>query len=279
MALTGGAAFYERSKCLFEDGTLITASSGDPAAPRCLDRNPVNYWRSSGSDDATTETLEITFTEEMTFNRIFLIDHNFKAYNIQYWNGAAYVDFTSVVGLDGSLGVLAESAYSKDTSYYEFASVTSTKIQLEIDTTQVVDAEKYLNQLVVTTELGTLVGYPEIRDTELSRNIRNEKMLSGRTLSIKSDESMKVKFDFRNYPASLSNDIDLIFRLHDLDATFMLWICGGRYGSNYFRKQLRGYRLRDLIPVELTQSLKPIYSDNVYVNTVNFSASFEETVG
>lgn len=279
MALTGGIAFFSRSKCLVQDGTVITASSGQAAADRCLDRNPLSYWRSVGSSDAVTETIEIEFTEAMTFDRIFLVDHNFKSYNIQYFNGSIYTHFTSVIGLSGSMANITETVYARDTSYYEFTQVTSTKIRIQVTTTQTTNAQKSLNQVIVTSELGTLQGYPVIKSPELNRNLQNQKMLSKRTLSFKSDETFKVQLDFKDYPNRLSDDVDLMFELHDTDDTFLIWICGGRFGSNYFRKTLRGYRLRDVIAVQMVSALKPVYSDNVYVNQVNFSTQFEEAVG
>lgn len=278
MALTGGCAFYTRSKCLLQDGSTIVASSGTASADRCLDRNPVSYWRSVGSTDATTEELEITFASTQTFNRLFVMDHNWKGFNAKYWNGSAYVDFTSVIGLAGSQASVTETTFSSDTAYYEFAQVTATKIRIQVTTTQVANAQKYAAQVIVCSELGTLVGYPDIKDTEVSRNLRTEKMLSGRYLTFKSDDFYKVTLEFKDYPASLSADIDLIFSLQDMEETFLIWLCGGRSGSTYFRKQMRGYRLRDVIPVQLIDTLKPIYSKNVYTNSVNFSAKFQESV-
>lgn len=278
MSITGGIKFFQKSMCLLQDGAIATASSGDASSDRCIDRNPISYWRSVGSNDMTTESIEIEFNEAKTFDRILLQDHNFKAYSVQYFNGSIYVDFTSVVGIGGALASILETAYARDTSYYEFDEVTSTKIKILVDTTQVADAQKYLNQAIVTAEMGTLTGYPEIKNTELARGLRTEKMLSGRMLTFKSDETFRTQLDFKEYPPSLSNDIDLVFSLADTEDTFLIWICGGRTGSPYFRKQMRGYRLRDIIPVQLTASLKPIYSQNVYNNTVNFSAVFQESV-
>lgn len=279
MSISGGIKFFARSKCLLEDGTEITATSGDAAADRCLDRNPISYWRSVGSDDTITEELEIFFTEEKTISRLMLVDHNFKGYNIQWYDGATYQNFTGVVGIGGALASVIETAYGRDTAYYEFTPVTTGRIRIQVTTTQVVDAQKSISQVIATTELGTLAGFPQIKDTELSRNLRTEKMLSGRMLTFKSDEFFKVTLDFKDYPARLSADIDLLFSLHDSEDTFLIWLCGGRVGTPYFSKQMRGYRLRDIVAVQLTDALKPIYSKNVFTNQVNFSAKFQEAVG
>lgn len=276
--ISGGIKFFSRSKCLFQDDTTINCSTGQAAGLFCLDRNPITYWRSVGSNDLTTEELEIVFLGSQTFDRILLLDHNFKEFNIQYFSGGMYVDFSNVLGLNGSLSGIDETTYSRDTSYYEFDAVTTTKIRIQIDTTQVVDVEKYISQVIVASEFGTLVGHPDIKGTELDRQLRNQKMLSGRILSQKSDEVFEVQLDFKDYPPSLSNDIDLMFQLHDIDETFLIWLCGGKFGSSSFRKQLRGYRLRDVFPVQLVSSVKPIYSNNVFVNPVNISVKFQEAV-
>jgi hypothetical protein len=278
MALTGGISFFNRSMCLAADGTTVIASSGDASSSRALDRNPFTYWRTSGSNDTLTETLTVNFTEDKTFNRIFLIDHNFKNFTVEYDVAGVWTDFASVSGINGALANITETNYALDTSYYEFTEVTTGAIRVSIDTTQTANAEKYLNQLIVTSELGTLEGYPEISSVELSRNLRVQKMLSGRVLTQKSDEYFQAELRFRNYPASLSDDIDLAFRLHDLEDNFLVWICGGRQGSTYFRKQMRGYRLKDVIPVQLVKAIEPTYSNSVYVNTVNFNIALQEDV-
>lgn len=278
MAISSGIKFFDKSKCLLQDDTVILASSGNESADRCIDRNPISYWRSTSSDDTITETLEVTFDGLKTFDRILLQDHNFKDYSIQYFNGSIYVDFTNLTSITGNPSTLAETTYALDTSYYEFSEVMSTKILISVTKTQIADAQKYLNQVIVTSELGTLQGYPEIKSPEISRNLRVEKTLSGRASVTKDDDNFKVQLDFKDYPSSLSNDIDLIFSLHDFENTFLIWICGGKVGSSFFRKQMRGYRLRDIFSVKLVQSLKPVYSDNVYVNSVNFSAAFQEAI-
>lgn len=277
MAISGGIKLFERSKCLVQDSTVITTSSNTTAAERMIDRNPVTYWRSVGSDDTITETIEIQFDSDKTFDRLFILDHNLKEYTVQHWNGASYVNFTSVVGLDGALGSITHTTYARDTSYYEFAEVTSARIRIQAVKTQVVDDQKYINQVIVTKELGTFVGYPQIKGTELNRRLRIEKMLSGRVAAFKSDETFSVQLDFKDYPKSLSDDIDLAFRVQDLDAPVLIWLCGGRFGSDYFGKQMRGYRLRDVFNVQMTDAIKPVYSDSVYQNGVNFSLKFQES--
>lgn len=278
MSITGGAKILKRSKCLYADGTSITATSGLTSVPFAIDRNPISFWRSVASDDTVTEELVITFDGDQTIDRLFLVDHNWKDFNVQYDNASVWTHFTSVIGIDGAKANITETAFADDTAYYEFASVTTGSIRIQVTKTMVVDAQKYINQIIVTEELGTLQGFPKIKGTELDRNIRKKQMLSGKVLIQKSEESFAVNLEFDGYPASLSNDIDLLFSLHDREDNFILWLCGGRRGSTYFKKQLRGYRLRDVFTVQMTDTLKPIYTSNIYQNSVNFTAKFEEAV-
>lgn len=274
----GGTKFFKKSKCLFADGATIETTSSVGTGQLALDRNPITYWRSIGSDDTVTESMEVTFAEEITFDRLFLIDHNFKDFSVKYDVAGVWTDFASVVGLSGSQSNIAETSFADDTAYYQFTPVTTTKIQILVTKTQVVDAQKYINQIIVTEELGTLVGFPKIKGTVIDRNLRKDEMLSGKILVQKSEKSFKATLDFDDYPATLSADVDLIFLLQEYEDNFMIWLCGGRRGSQYFRKQMEGYRLRDVYTVQLVAPLDPIYGKNQFHGTVNFTAKFEEAV-
>ena len=171
MAITGGIKFFDKSKTLFADGTTIVAGvSGDPSAEFTIDRNRLSYYRSVGSNDTITETLTITLPSAQTIDRILILDHNWKEFTIKYDSAT---DFTSVVGLDGALGGgISETVFADGTAYYEFDSVSVTStIEIAITKTQVANAQKFVNQIIGTTEIGTLVGYPVVGLSQ-DRNIR-----------------------------------------------------------------------------------------------------------
>lgn len=277
--ISGGIKFFSRSESIFADGTFtVSASSANESVSRAFDRNKVTYWRSTGSNDTVTETITVTWGDAVTFDRLFLIDHNFKEYNVQYDVAGVWTHFASVVGIDGSLANLSETTFSDDTSYYEFTPVTTTGLRIQVVKTQVANEDKYISQVIVTTEMGTLEGYPDVQGIEWDRNERSKKMLSGKTLTLKSEETFKCTLNFKNYPPSLSNDIDLMFQFFDLEETFLVWLCGGRRGSDYFRKQLRGWRLRDVFSMQTVGKISPDYTSNSYVLPVNFKISFVESV-
>lgn len=277
MPITGGAKFFSPNVVLSADGGTITASSGELVAVSAIDKNPITFWNSVGSDDATQEELVLTF-DESQMDRLLLQDFNFKEFNVKYWDGAVWADFTNVVGLDGTKVAVSETAFADDSAYYEFTAVTTTKLRVQVLKTQVVDEEKYLCQVIACTEIATLQGFPQIRTPTHSRNQRNKDMLSGKVLVQKGIDSFQCKIQFENYPPSLSADIDAAMTLFDREDPFLVWLCGGRRGSSYFRYALRGFRLKDVYLMQITKDVGTEYLDSVYVNPVNLQLTLEEHV-
>lgn len=278
--ILGGVKFFEPSKCLAVNGAFGAASNGGAAADYCLDRNPYTYWYTTGSNDSITETLTIDFGSPQVIDRLFLILHNFKHFKVQYYLSGVITDFTNVLGIDGGLSGIAQTNFADDSAYYEFDSVTTQKVVVTIYSTQITNADKFLSQLVVTTEIGTLIGFPVISDISIDRNLKARKTLSGRSSVLKGDENAAFSLQFKSYPSALTYnvDIDLAMELNDRDDPFLVWLCGGRRGTRYFRYTLRGYRLQDLYLMTITKPYKLGYTQSVYVNSLNAQIDLEESI-
>jgi hypothetical protein len=102
MPITGGIKFFDENPALYDNGGGVSASSGQVVANNCIDKLRSTFWTSVGSNDTTAETLTISFGSS-TISRLLLLDHNWKDFTAKYWNGSAFADFTSVIGLDGSV--------------------------------------------------------------------------------------------------------------------------------------------------------------------------------
>ncbi len=279
MAFGGGIKFYNQNKALLDFDTTITATSATESADFAIDRNPFTFWRSVGSTDAVTETLIIAFDVDQTIDRLFLLDHNFKSFTIKYDLAGVFTDFTTVVGIDGALGGgITESTFADSTAYYEVTQVTTPRIEVTITTTQVVDAEKFVSQIIATTELGTLVGFPILKSITQTRNSRVKKMLSGKFNISKSIESAAFRLDFKNYPPRLTADLDLALSLFDRESPFLVWLAGGRRGTDFFTYTLRGFRLKDVLQMQVNRDTKMSYAKNVYLIQVNMQLSLVEHV-
>lgn len=286
MALTGQVAFYKKSKALYADGATITVSTGSDTANYILGTNTYLYWESVGSDDTTTETIEIEFPSASDIDRVFLIDHNFKEFTIQY-DDSGWTDFTNIVGLDGTLaGGISETSFSKDTAYYEFDSVNTTKIKITATKTQTADEEKKLTTCFATEEIGTLQGYPDV-DNSFDRNAQVEKTLSGKYSIIKSYDIIdKIRLKFRVNP--YQNDQDIVEYLYDTDSPFLIWLCGGKYGAaenvdcsstpEWFKIAQKGWDLKDVYQVQTDGQLDTNFYKNIYKLDTVFDMTLREAV-
>lgn len=246
---TGGIKFFEKSQCLSKYGAIATATSSSVNAKNILNYNIFTNWKSVGSDDLTTETIEITF-DQATIDRIFLRDTNFKEFNVKYWDGvSSYIDFTNVEGLDGSLGGgISETTYDKDTAYYEFDEITTTKIQIQATKTQIADQQKYLFNFYCTSEIGTFEGFPSIPREDTDQNASEFKLLSGRTSILKGNRQFEYSMRFNYWP--YKNDYDILQTLFDRQEPFLVWLCGGKYESTDFKFERRNWRLKDIYNVQ-----------------------------
>ena len=277
MAITGGIKFFENVKNLYKDGTTITASTNNPAAKYILDYNKYTMWESIGSSDTVTETIEVTLNGSKDIDRIFLNRINLKDFSIQYWNGSSYSNFTNVVGIDGSVaGGIIETDYSRNAAYYEFDSVSTTKLKITMLKTQVADQEKEITAFLATEEIGTFEGFPRVSKIKHDRNIRATRALSGKRVIQKSYEVTSFKIKFKTYP--LQDDIDIVNDLHEREDSFLVWLCGGRVGTQYFKYENRGYRLEDLYHMQVDRPLTTDYAKGIYVNGVDTDISFIEVV-
>lgn len=279
MAITGHIKFFDKSRCLEKDGATAVASSGTPSATYALDQNTDTVWRSSGSNDLTTETYTFTF-EVQEISRLFIKRMNLKGFTVKYDVSGVWTDFTSVFGLDGSKANISETAFADNTAYYEFAPVTTGSVQITMTTTQVADQEKYFSEVIVTNEIGTFLGFPLTKDIEITRNNRSKKTLSGLYSIQKSIEVASFDIQFKDYPSTAvyNADMDLIMNLHDREEPFLVWLCGGKRGNSFFKYTLRGFRLQDIYQMQVSKAYKLGYTHNIYSAQVNAKVELEQSI-
>ncbi len=264
MSLTGGISFFKNSKALFKDGSVATASSNDALAKNILADNTSIGWFSDGSDDTTIETIVITMPSKVDLDRLFALGHNWKEFTIKYHDGISFVDFTTVIGLNGALGGgIAETVFALDAAYYEFDKVNTDMIEITITKTQVVDEEKFLDRFFATEELGTFEGYPLAVPKYMNNEVA-QKVLSSKFNIQKSIPTEEINMSFKSYPVQA--DYDLIEGLFDGNDPFFVWLCGGRFGEPFFVIDIKGFDLKDLFLMQTKGKFNPKYFKNIYIN-------------
>lgn len=271
MAITGGIKVFEKSSSLLKNGGNASASSGDGAADLILSMNRYLRWDSVGSDDTTAETITITFPLT-TINRLLLIDHNLKDYSITY--GAIATPFSNVVGIDGSKSGIVETAFSEDSSYYEFDEITTNQINITATKTQIADAEKYINMFITTSEVGTFVGYPDAKPS-LDANERRAQVQTGKFITQKNFETFDLSLSIEH---TEQNDVDLINYMYESQEPFLIWLCGGKYGIESFSVELKNWRLKDIYQVQTYKNIKTPFRNNSYLGSPIMSISMAEEV-
>lgn len=104
-----GPLIFEKNKIdLDAPGVVITATDSVATDPGTdfvdllRNRRNENGWGTGGSSDAGNSTLEIVLQDEVAVTDILLVNMNFKAYTLQYWNGSAYVDFSTPINVSNN---------------------------------------------------------------------------------------------------------------------------------------------------------------------------------
>lgn len=246
--------FFEKNKADFSDeAVVLTASQGNDYAERATDRNDATAWMTTGSVDADNTTFEMDFGETKLIDSILLLKHNFKSYEIQYWDGANWVNF----GTD-----IDETNYSADSSFHQFAEIETDAIKLTIRGTQTANEDKYLYHFIATQEIGQFNGWPQIKKPTLSRNRLRTKMLSGK-------ESIREQIGAFSCQLTVttlrdSEDLDLIETLHYQNQGFLVWLSGGDEAQ--FSSVRRGYRLEDLYLCKIAGELVNEFYQGIYAN-------------
>lgn len=256
-----GTKIFNDSKSLARNGASCVASSGATAQDNILNFDKNFAWSSVGSNDSTTETLTITLPEATAITRIYLTGINWKNFNIKY-NGSN--NFSNVTTLDATGGAsIAETNWTKSTAYYEFDSVSVTSITITINTTQTANQQKTCNIFCATTEIGTFSnsGLFQVNPT-IDFNERQETNITNRVFIEKGIETFSCTLS-APYIA-LQADLDIIETMKNSQEDFIVWICGGGYGSDFARLEQKPYRLQDIYRMQVVGSSSANFYNNSY---------------
>ena len=123
---------------------VLTSSHGGTLA-NCYDKNTATQIVTTGANNDATiwdfyvEFYEDSVSQSRTIDTIYIQNHNFKQWDIRYWDGASWV-------------ICAGEHPSSDVdSFVRFTPIKTTKIWLACDQTKTPNAEKRLGELFVGT--------------------------------------------------------------------------------------------------------------------------------
>lgn len=275
--INGGCKFFYKAMNLFKDGTTIDSASSNPdGAKYILDTNQYTQWESISSNDLTEESIVITLPSAKTINRLFMTDFNFKDFDVMYWNGSAWADFANVIGINGEAFTgVSSTAYSMASGYFEFDTVVTSEVRIRVRKTQVADAQKYLTNFLLTKEIGTFTGFPRIEPNS-NRNEEKIKAMSGKFLVQKGFDTTQIKITFKTHPYQA--DIDIVTALYESEDPFLVYPCGGRTGTTYFKISTRSWAVDAIFNMQLVGKVADKFEKGVYTLGVSNSITLEEHI-
>lgn len=232
---------------LIDYANLITVSTGTTSSSYIKDLDRSTKWISSGSDDSTQEFIEVEFDTEQDISRIILMNFNWKQFQIKY-DSSGWQNFTNVYSYktDTAQSSINITNNSSDGRYFEFDSVNTKKIRFYIDKTITADAEKYIYEIYIGSEIGTFIDditskpsdFQATASVKLSQYIQKS---NGGVIKI--DKSDKFKATANLKQISETTDLGIIHNMYDF-GEFAIYLCGG---DGYTLE--RGWRLKDLYHV------------------------------
>jgi hypothetical protein len=243
--MAGTLKFFDKNY-IDSDSVFACTSADETLASNVFDNDMTSKLTSIGSNDATPEVWDITFSVARTFNRLFVGGHNIKAGSLKYWSGAAYVDFSTPI---------AWSNNTASSNYYEFNSVTTTVgLRLTMNTTQVANVQKFIAELRAFVELGTVETDPTSIDLIIQdKSIEHIGSTGGSLLVL---FGKKYQADILFSDAS-DTDVTLFQTLKDAGRPFYIYPGGGVSNVE------RGFRVADMYYVNWVNSFEPKLKSNL----------------
>ena len=259
--INGNIKFFNRP---FVDADNVVATTNQSTAGFMVVPNTVSAWTGS-----TDDTITLTFLEQAV-DRIIITNHNLENYTIQYDDGGLQ-DFTNVITIDSSTPVtgISETGYARNTSYYEFDTITTTTIVLTFTGNSAPGTIEFLG---ITEELGTFECPAVVSKEVFNRRIKKRIGFDNNTLPTFNTESLSATIKFKeNFE---QNDTELIDSLQSLLTSCLVWFSGGN--DQGFLLERRPFRLQDIYLVFITGNLSNKWVQGFYGRGISAQLKLDE---
>ena len=242
------------NRILKEDGDFLLLESGDFLLEESAETLVNNRF-------VAKESLDLILLEQNPADKIKL---------------EQFTEFSGIASDPNLQRTLTATNITTSTTYFEFDPTSVSKILYEVTETQIVNQQKSLKSFISTTEIGTLEGFPQILKNHDRRN-RNFRAISGKSIIQKGSETVSCKLSFAGFIGQ--TDAALIEALFDRDSDFIVWLSGGREGSEFFTTTIRGFTIDDLYLMQLSEGVTFDYINSVFVNPYRTPLPLSQVVG
>ena len=257
MAVTGALKFFKRPVTLANDRASVSIEN----ARNLLSFNNLYYFENPGEASFT-----VFFSRAATIDRLLIVDTN-----------AVSIRFSNIQNAIDQDMMPVEFPYTPrdKTSYFEFDPIALNS--LDIVLTPPPGEELYCRQIIATSEIGTLEGYPQVSTFNLTNNEIKNKTNTGLVHITKQSKILQLfSLRLRAYPSQ--HDVTLLEGLYEQSESFLLWPCGGSNGERYFNVNQEGWRLQDIYNVQTTGTTSRRWNKNFHLGGVNSRLRFIEVL-
>lgn len=249
--------FYKKS-VIDLDNTLpvltvtdsVATNTGSDFTDFLRNRRNSSGWATTGSSDAGNTQILIEFNDLKEFNRIMLVQHNFKNFLLEYRDVAD--SWQTIQNVTNNIDA---------TNYFEFSLVEGSAVRLTITATQVVDSDKFLRQFIICEELGRFTIEPQIT-AQFSKERKVNRYLSGKSFVATQVGGFSCRINKSG--VFTEQDLALIETLFDQFDGFLVSLTGG--DTTPYETIRAGYRLRDIFYMQLSNEYEPNWDDGRYKN-------------
>ena len=142
------ANFYYRSYCDRDvTGYTLAGDFSNPA--NAVDRDPSSFAITSGKN---TDGVAALFTVDLLWGRnidTIMLQSNFAAFTIKYWNGSSFVDFATPVNVSGNTSAFLLLSLG--------ALYNTQKIQITATSTIIANSEKVITEMAITRLFNSMI--------------------------------------------------------------------------------------------------------------------------
>lgn len=257
----------EQSASRTDIGATASSSIADDDPTAILNLDSQNVWI---SPQTGAVTITVNFPSK-DVNRIILTGTNLKSFQI---SGS----FTNVTDKTNSLlsdGPIDMTNNDQENLYFAFDDINLTQITIQIRETFQPNDHPRIDDLILTKEIGTFEGFPEIANITVSANAKTFKSKAGGAFIAKQQRTIdNINLNFKNY--TKEEDIQLVQSLYRNPDSFLIWPSGGKQEN--FRFDLEGLRFADIYHVQTTGKFAIRQTKGSYSGLIDARISFTEAV-
>lgn len=242
-------------------GGSINVSSGTSTAWYATDGNKYTRWNSNGQGGTNNLSYwQRDFGVSRTLNRIYVYQSNIININCVYGTSDTPLPNLTVV-----------RSQDQQHHYFSFDTISTTTFKLSGTSTIIVGAEKYINDVIATTEIGTFE-YPVLVKGKKVKALVEHKLDDGKKFIINKGNSFEGTLDFKNHIST--NDVSIYNTLVNRDSEFYIWINGGN--EDQFKYKFYPYQFQDIFKVSIVKTSATSFKDNYYKSGLTGSVDISE---